>query len=719
MGPLLLLTSTLLSSWRMVEAQPSFTIKQITMAIEPGTDVRRDTNVTVKCQAVVGIFGQQALSRAYTIYKDGIVVYTKTTSSSEDLVYPLPQVRVSNTGKYKCKIEIEGKQKSSDPKKLTVTGLSSPVLRLNKDVFSEGEEVIARCTATEETGSIIFYFYEGSNELQETRVNSNQAEVKLRLSGKGSRRISCDYTVLITPDSVKSRKSNITTVSIQELPVTPVLEISPRQRIYEGDRLNISCVVGGFLYNYDGISLFLSQGTDLLSRGTTKINHSMTALAKDSGEFECRLEKGNVAKTSTKNVSVTELFSAPTLTVSPAEVFQGDNMKLTCRSANYASERLRKEEVTYTINPPGTQLVPGREVGVFSGRTLRYEFNYTCTAQAKGIVKHSKILTISPKVSVSVPKILVVGRVILGRPFQILCQSDVGSLPINYTLLKKYDFLNSTTVKQPYQQARFMVTIQKPDEINQYMCEAQNNDRRNGELSKRLNATVIVPLSEPVLTVLPDLADIAEGDNLYLICGIKGTPPVTFKWYHSGDVQPLFTTTSNKITMDYQIPSLGSKHSGTYYCEAVNIANNIVRSQLVTIDVRMALWKKGVIVASCLLVVAVLVLLCVLRFRAKRVRVDRAATSVWSARPPNAASDEESSVVSHEPDVEYTEVVHPQPVDPARVPLRKGTDTVYSELQNSPHGAADHHGFLNMLNSMVSNLISTIPVHRQVTTQIC
>lgn len=29
-------------------------------------------------------------------------------------------------------------------------------------------------------------------------------------------------------------------------------------------------------------------------------------------------------------------------------------------------------------------------------------------------------------------------------------------------------------------------------------------------------------------------------------------------------------------------------------------------------------------------------------------------------------NDEDSSVVSNEPDVEYTEVVHPQPVDPAR-----------------------------------------------------
>uniref|UniRef100_UPI003AAA3BC1 platelet endothelial cell adhesion molecule isoform X1 n=1 Tax=Centroberyx gerrardi TaxID=166262 RepID=UPI003AAA3BC1 len=722
MGPLLLLTSTLLCSWRMVDAQPSFTIRDITLAIEPSTDVSRDTNVTVRCQAaVVSSSGQEALSRTYTIYKDSTMVYTKTTSSSEDLLYPLPEARVSNTGKYRCNIDIEGKKMQSGAKKLTVTGLAAPVLHLNKGEFSEGEEVTATCTAPEETGSIIFYFYADSKELLEERVNSDQAEAKLRFSGAGIRKIHCDYTVLITPDSIKSKESNSMSVSVKELFITPVLEIIPQQNVYEGDQLCLSCTVRNFQRTSQSISLYLSQGTQLLSIGTTKVNHSMVALAKDSGEFECRLEMGNVVKVATKAVSVTELFSVPTLTVSPAEVFQGDDMKLTCRSENFASEILRRGEVTYAIDPPESRLISS-EAGVFSGRALLYDFNYTCTAQAKGIVKRSKVLTVRPKVSVSQPKISVLGKVILGKPFQILCQADRGSLPINYTLMKIYENLNTTTVKLPYQQALFSIIIQKPEEITKFMCEAQNNRRKEGLLSKRLNATVIVPLSGATLTVVPDLADIAEGVDLLLICGIKGTPPVSFKWYRSDSVQPLFTTTSNEVTKHYNVTGVGSKHSGTYYCEAINPANNVVRSQSVTIEVRMALWKKGLIVASCLLLVTVLVLLFVLCFRAKRgkreaaaelsvkpsspksddsltvnlthdtevykaatVRVDRSA-SVWSERPPNAASDEESSVASNEPDVEYTEVVHPQPADPARVPLKKGTDTVYSELQNSPHG---------------------------------
>ncbi|XP_074487158.1 platelet endothelial cell adhesion molecule isoform X4 [Sebastes fasciatus] len=695
MGLLLLLTSTLLSSYfhpgRGVDARRSFALRDITLSIEPSTDVTRDTNVTLRCWANVSSSGQEILSREYTIYKDSNRVYTKTSSTSEDLLYPLPEVRVSNTGKYKCKINIDGTDKTSGAKKLTVTGLSKPVLHLNKGVVSEGEEITAKCTAPGETGSIFFYFYEDSKEILEKQVISNQAEAKLRFSSIGIHKIHCAYTVLVTPDSFKSEESNTVTVSVKELPITAVLEIFPKSKIYEGDQLDILCTVRDVLNSFEGVHLYLSQGNQLLSSGDNKVNHSMIALAKDPGEFECRLEMGDVVKINSEMVSVTELFSVPTLTTSPVEVFQNERMTLTCKSEISASERLGREELTYTLDPPDSPLYR-KGVGVFSGNALLYDFNYTCVAKAKGIVKHSETLTVRPKVAVSTPKISVVGRAILGQPFKILCQSDFGSLPINYTLWKGYDQVSTITVKQLVQQAFFTAAITKPDEISKYMCEAQNRPKA-APLSKRLNATVIVPLTLPTLTVIPHLPEISEGDDLYLICGVKGTPPVTFKWWRVGTDQPLYTNTSERSSMDYQVPGLSKEHSGTYYCEAHNRANNVVRSDRVTIEVRLALWKKAMIGGFCLLALSVLVVVCVLCFRSKRVRVDRADVSVWSERPPEAANDEESSVVSNEPDVEYTEVVHPRPVDPARVPLRKGTDTVYSELQNSPHGAADLHDY--------------------------
>ncbi|XP_035493462.2 platelet endothelial cell adhesion molecule isoform X3 [Scophthalmus maximus] len=689
MGLLLLLTTILLSSYfhagTVVDAQRLFTIRNIILSIEPSTDVTRDANVTVRCKATVSSSGQEALSREYTIYKNSNKVYTKNSSTSEDLVYPLSGARVSNSGKYKCKINIEGKEMTSAAQKLTVTGLSKPGLHLNKEVVSEEEEVTARCTAHGETGSIFFYFYEDGKVILESLVNSNQLEAKFRFSSVGIHKIHCVYAVLIVPDSFKSEESNTITVSVKELSITPILEISPLSKIYEGDHLSISCTVRNLLFSSEGrpIHLYLSHGTKLLSSGGTRVNHSMVALAKDPGDFECKLEMGNVAKVTTKMVSVTELFSAPTLSMSPAEVFQRDYMTLTCQSESYASERIKREELTYTLEPPDSPLTP-KKPGVFSGSALQFDFNYTCVARARGITKPSETLTVRPKVSVSIPKISVVGKVVLGQPFNIRCHSDTGSFPINYTLIRNYDNVATTSVKLPSQEALFSVTISRPEELSKYMCEAKNN-RKEVPPSKRLNATAIEPVTDPTLTVLPHLPEISEGDSLYLICGTKGTPPVTFKWYRDGDRQPLFTTTTDRNNTHYRVPKLSKEHSGTYYCEADNYAKKAVRSEKVTIEVRMAMWKKAVIGGVSLLAVSVLVVACVLYFKSKRVRVVRAAVSVWSERPPEEANDEESSVVSSEPDVEYTEVVHPQPVDIARAPTRKGTDTVYSELKNPPH----------------------------------
>ncbi|XP_030289731.1 platelet endothelial cell adhesion molecule isoform X3 [Sparus aurata] len=700
MGLLILLTSTLLYSYfhpgRVVDAQRLFILKDITLTIEPSKDVKRGTNVSLRCKATVSQSETWELRREYTVYKDNNLIYNKT-SISEEILYPLGEARVANSGKYRCEINIDDKpQRPSETQKLTVTGLSKPQLRLNKGVVKEGEEITATCIAPGEMGSFFFYIYEDSNEIKEKQVSSNQAEFKLRFSSVNRRRIHCTYTVLITPYSVKSEESNNVTVSVKELPITIDLDIDPVTRVYEGDQLNILCKVNGLQHSDESVRLLLIQGIQILSSGLTNVSHSMVAQANYAEEFECKFEMGNVVKTATKTISVIELFSAPTLTVSPDEVFQRDDVTLTCKSESYASERLSEDELTYTLDPPQTPQTPSRK-GVFSVKSLRIETNYTCVAEAMRIKKRSKTLTVRPKIFVSTPKISVVGRAILGQPVKILCQSDIGSLPINYTLFKDFVEVSTISINRSSQQAHFEVNITSPEDIKQYICEASNNHRHNKQpLSEKLNAIVIVPPSYAELMAVPDESGIYEGDDLYLLCRADGTPPVTFKWYHVGNNLPLYTNTSNDYSSSYQVPSVSKEHNGRYYCEAFNHVNKVVRSEEVTIEVQMVLWKKALIGGFCLLAVSVLVVVCVLCFRSKRVVMDSgAAVSVWTKRPPeeDVAIDEESSMVTKEPDVEYTEVVHPRPVDPARVPLRKGTDTVYSELQNSPHGPADYHDY--------------------------
>lgn len=103
------------------------------------------------------------------------------------------------------------------------------------------------------------------------------------------------------------------------------------------------------------------------------------------------------------------------------------------------------------------------------------------------------IYLLSSLVFVSKPKISVVGRAILGHPVKILCRSDSGTLPINYTLFKDYLEVSTISINLSSQLAFFEVNITSPEDIKKYMCEASNSHRHNDkqQLSVRLNATVI------------------------------------------------------------------------------------------------------------------------------------------------------------------------------------------------------------------------------------
>uniref|UniRef100_A0A3B5QZ03 Platelet endothelial cell adhesion molecule-like n=1 Tax=Xiphophorus maculatus TaxID=8083 RepID=A0A3B5QZ03_XIPMA len=611
MGLLPLFTSMLLFSWTTLNA--ALKITKVDLSIEPSAAVYRDTNVALRCKAEVLTFGTEALNRVYTIYKGDSVIYNKTTSSSEDLLYHLPQARVSNNGKYKCKISIMGEEKASEAATLTVEGMSTPILRFNKANITEGESVTATCLALGETGSLLFSFYDNSKEVENARVTSN--ELTFVPKGVGNHIIHCSYLVFVMPNSFKSQTSNTVTLTVEELSIEPVLKISPQDNVYEGDTVNITCSVSNVTKDYQAGELLLSQDTELLKSGKTSIHVNWTAHARTPMlTIKCRLYLRDVVKVVNKTISVSELFSVPTLKISALEVFQEDEISLTCRIA------------------------------------------------AKGIKKKSKVLTIHPKVPVSTPKIWVSGSAILGRKVEIFCLSDTGTPPITYTLWKANKQNQIAIVHEFNKAANFTIVINEPGRLNHYLCKASNGNR-TPEQSDKLQTAVIEPMTEAYLMVVPDVDDISEGHTVILICSFLGTPPVTVRWLRdSDDLNPLKTTTTNINTTSYEFV-VNKEHTDNYYCQAENRANS-VESNKINLVVGMAMWKKLLIPGTIILVVSSLVMVGFILFtRSRRVRVDRTPESVWSSRKPEAD------------------------------PLRKGTDTVYSELQNSPHGAADHHDY--------------------------
>lgn len=89
-----------------------------------------------------------------------------------------------------------------------------------------------------------------------------------------------------------------------ELTAWPVLEITGPDNIYEGDQLFISCRINVSLSNTDKVKVSLNQGTNLLSEGSTQVNHSLVVLAKGQAEIVCTLRVGCMERSDPKTISV-------------------------------------------------------------------------------------------------------------------------------------------------------------------------------------------------------------------------------------------------------------------------------------------------------------------------------------------------------------------------------------------------------------------------------
>ncbi|XP_068078052.1 platelet endothelial cell adhesion molecule isoform X4 [Danio rerio] len=707
------------------KANTEFIIKSVNLFIQPRNEVQRGTNVSLICQAEVSQSPGSNPNYEYIFYKDYEMLLTEKTTATH-WFYSIPDARVFHSGKYECAVVIGHQNKKSGSTDLTVKGLLTPVLSVDQQRLKEGDNVTAVCTAEGEMGSLMFSFRDGPVELYRKSTNTQKVEQKLAFEHKRMRTVNmfCYYSISLGSKIEISNNSNVIDIDIQELGITPEINVMPSANVIEGDLLTFSCNVDMTYQKNSELRISLVHGHTTLGLNMGQKTYNMSAKANDSGQYECIASLGAIHKSSSVNITVNQLFSVPALSIHPPEVFEGEHFDITCHTDIIASVRIQREDIKYFIYKEKTLVISNYRYS----NTARNVTNgkYMCVAKANGIIKESSNVLFRAKVLVSQPEIRVdAPPVIVDKHFWIHCHSQNGSLPIIYTLKRNNITVNRTEVSNPHEKARFIAMISAPSDISSYFCEAENNGKISVKMSQRLNETVIVPVGKPLFTVIPIPGNIEEGEDVTLICGIpKGSPPINFSFYGNSHT-PINTTTVQSNSSSFVLSAVSRQKSGNYYCEAFNLANKLSKSDIISIEVSLAKWKKILTVAFCLLILALVVIFIVLRYKAKRGRetynppASQAAhmpdlmpafpksddfliheshysgfsvgvnnkESVWSEKPPDI-SDEGILQLPNEGDVEYTEVVHSQPLDPTRIPLRKGTDTVYSELQTQ--GSPDH-----------------------------
>lgn len=738
--PLLLLTR-LLSLWPGAEALSLYTINSVSLTPLPRAEVPSGTNVTLRCEVSVSHSSAEPLTHHFTFLRNDVQVYSK--NSSEAVVpYFLSPARAAHSGTYECRVTVHDKSKGSSDHKLTVTGLQTPELNLSVVELFEGEEVTANCSAPNEAGSLAFYFYLDQEKVKTVWAMGTSAVTRIELKHAMTIQLYCTYNVVTVPDAGMSNHSNTVRVLVKGLFITPVMNVLPSKNLVEGDVVEFICKV---IEPPVITEVFLTKEMRILKKGQTSLIHRFQVKPEDSGEYDCKAETRNIQKGTSENVVVKELFSKPVLIMEPREVFEGESFTLTCKVFQHASEGVR-QNVKFFLYRDQRRLVASGGSYISTANPIHGNGNYSCSAQAMNqgqrslISKNSTSFHLQAKVPVSIPILSVVGgRVVLGKPFQLQCQSAQGSLPVSYTLLGPLRQPEVQVVTGSRGPARFNVSsIQRASDISAFVCQARNNPQTQAKESVggrlRHTTAIIEPVSKPVLEVSPEPGKASEGQDMTLTCSVqRGTPPITFTWFHTGKGKHLDFQTTNQLSGSITVQGLRQDHGGGYYCASVNPSNDTEWSATITVGVSLAGWKKGTMAAFCVIVILAIVFIILIkkglplfrrRKRAAELSVKPAGTktdeeaseltmglvneaanitpgvmgrSVWSEHVSGSESDEPSSEEPAEiPETQYTEV-HPPPADPNKAPVKPGTDTVYSEVQSSAQGAseqADGHGSL-------------------------
>lgn len=78
----------------------------------------------------------------------------------------------------------------------------------------------------------------------------------------------------------------------------------------------------------------------------------------------------------------------PVLSIHPAEVFEGENFTISCNISSFASEKIQREDITYSIFRDKTSVINNNKYSGSAGKVTNGK--YMCMAKANEITKESQ-----------------------------------------------------------------------------------------------------------------------------------------------------------------------------------------------------------------------------------------------------------------------------------------------------------------------------------------
>ncbi|XP_070246195.1 platelet endothelial cell adhesion molecule isoform X6 [Bos mutus] len=686
-----LLTLLLCSSLKGQEN--SFTINSIHMQILPDSMVRNGENLTLQCLVDVSTTSRVKPLHQVLFYKDDVLLHNVSSRRNTES-YLIPHVRVCDSGRYKCTVILNNKEKTTPEYEVWVKGVSDPRVTLDKKEVIEGGVVVVNCSVPEEKAPVHFTIEKfelnirGAKKKRE-KTSQNQNFVTLEFTVEEQDRtirFQCQAKIFSGSNVESSRPIQSDLVTVRESFSNPKFHIIPEGKVMEGDDLQVKCTVQVTHQAQSFPEIIIQKDREIVAHNSlsSEAVYSVMATTEHNGNYTCKVEASRISKVSSVVVNVTELFSKPKLESSATHLDQGEDLNLWCSipGAPPANFTIQKGSMTVSQTQNFTKRVSEWDSGL-----------YTCVAGVGRVFKRSNTVQITVCEMLSKPSIFHDSRseVIKGQTIEVSCQSVNGTAPIFYQLSNTSKPVANQSVGSN-KPAIFRV---KPTKDVEYCCSADNCHSHSKMFSEVLRVKVIAPVDEAQLIVLK--GEVEPGEPIVFYCSVnEGSFPITYKFYKEKESKPFYQDTINATQIMWHKTTDSKEYEGQYYCTASNRANlskHVIQSNTLTVRVYLAPWKKGliaVVVIGVIIVTLVLGAKCYFLKKAKAkqmpVEMSRPAVPLLNSNNEKTLSDAGTEADRHyEPltlDVEYTEVEVTSPE-----PHQDFVENRYSRTEGSLDGS--------------------------------
>ncbi|XP_060976437.1 Fc receptor-like protein 5 isoform X2 [Dama dama] len=474
-------------------------------------------------------------------------------------------IRKENSGSYWCEAWRVNSHVQKRSQELQIQVREIVQVHYYPEFVFEGQELVLICSVNGATKPITVSWYKKQDRLQK--------DIELQTSSK------TEFTIPVVQNSDAgeyyciarnsrfSKQSNSVIISVKVPVSQPVLTLRrPGTWNLMTDKMSLQCEVQRgslpiwYQFFHEGVLL-----EEIKSTSERKMFHRLSPTEKHSGNYYCTANNGLGPQWSKVMIPV----SKPVLTFSSpgTRTLGGIQMSLQCEVQRGSLP------IWYQFFREGV-LLKKREA--ISWRTVSYSFsvtgensgNYYCTADNGFGPQRSEAMRLSVTVPVSQPVLSLSPRgtrTLVGNEVRLQCEVQRGSLPIWFQFFWE-DVLLTRTETTSWRTVSYSFSVTGENSGN-YYCTADNGF--GPQRSESINLSVIVPVSQPVLSLSPRGTRTLVGNEVRLQCEVqRGSLPIWFQFFWE-DVLLTRTETTSWRTVSYSF-SVTGENSGNYYCTADN-----------------------------------------------------------------------------------------------------------------------------------------------------